>query len=104
MYHPIHPSAHPTHPTHPNTTPSGTILTDLTAIVTLSRHSETAFAAIDAHFASVYCTLDYLPDLDPLFLVAFQDVIDGLFTLVQLVGELGVCIHTVRDVEAHITK
>jgi hypothetical protein len=48
---------------------------------------------------SVYSLHEHLADLDPHFLIAFQDVVGSMFAMVQHVGELGVRIHTVRNVE-----
>jgi hypothetical protein len=74
-------------------------LTDLTAIVTLSRVCEASNKAINEHFHKVYAHHERINDLDPKFLIAFQDVMETVFGFIKHISELGAALHIVRDVE-----
>jgi len=77
---------------------------DLSALVTLSRRCEALLSDVDHHYREIYSTLnlDFLANLNPTLLIAFQDVFHSVHSAVEHLSHLGIALRTVRDVEALI--
>jgi hypothetical protein len=74
---------------------------DLSPLITLSRYFDRLLQEVDDHFKDLFITHDAPPiDVNPYFLLAWQNIFEALCDLLKNLSELGIALHAVRNIEA----
>ncbi len=77
------------------------LVSDLSPLITLSRYFDRLLKEVDTHFKDLFISNDTLPlDVNPYFLLAWQNIFEALCDLVRCLSSLGMNLHSVRSIEA----
>jgi len=78
---------------------------DLTAILVLSHYTDALIASVDEQFRLVFLkqAVDATVTLNPFFLLAWVNVFESMRNLMKDLSDLGMALHSIKNVEALLT-